>query len=235
MAVAAHVLFAFADRGGTITTVLTWSPDPDEVAKALVRAAGVLEDFGPPLRAAARVTKFDIQERFDTETDPEGDPWVPLNADYLTYKTSIGGDPRILHLWGPLETAATSFSRFKVDAKSGDMYYNATGLPFYWEFHQNGTLDEFAAETLRIIKEIARKDPEAAARARKDATTKGSGRGKNIPARPFIGVSGEAEELIFNLFDLWVADSTQLKVSSVGVMQHAPGGRFGSPVDFSNR
>jgi phage gpG-like protein len=228
MPVPAHVIGAFADKGGSVRTVLTWKPDPDEVARALVQVADYLEDLGPPLRASARIIQNDIEERFTTETAPNGDAWQELNDEYLEYKTSIGGDTRKLRLWGGLHKAATSFSRFTVDAHSGNLFYNATGLPYYWDYHQSGTRSAARAEQ---IAGIAAVQDETVARR---VGGRGAGRGKNIPARPYIGVSAEAEEVIFNVFDLWAAEGTKLVVTGAGVLQRrGPGGRIGGKFNLT--
>jgi len=228
MPIPVNIIGAFADSGGTVTT-LEWTPDPDEVEQALVEAASDLEDMSGPLRASARITMLDIQNNFDTESDPDGKKWVPLDKDYLEYKTSLGGDTRILHLWGPLERAATMFSNFVIEGEEGLLLYNTENLDAlapYWDSHQSGTETE-AGKALgfsRVTAELLGEDV---------SDMPGPGTGAAIPARPFIGVSGEAEEMIFEVFDLWVSDQIQIKISSAGIVQNAPGGRFGTPFNFS--
>lgn len=41
-------------------------------------------------------------ERFDSETAPDGRPWVPLNAEYAAWKRKFHGHDRILKLRGHL-------------------------------------------------------------------------------------------------------------------------------------
>lgn len=210
--------------GGSITTMLKWSPDPDDVEAALVSIAGHIERLEAPLRASSLVARRDIQNNFDTESDPAGVPWIPLNEKYLKWKEGQGYDNRILRMTGDLEEAATDTTAFVIDHNNGNLYYNASNLPPYWELHQSGrplgntggeSFSKSAAKVLGFADEGG-----------------GEGAGNNIPQRSFIGISAEAEEKIFNIFDIWFFEGMQVKVSSAGVLQHAPGGRFGSPVDI---
>src|SRR5258708_34276366 len=92
---------------GDIQLQITSVPDPKEIQLELERIAGNLENIHGPLVASARILADDTQQRFDTETDPDGNSWIPLDEDYLTNKLSLGYPPDILHREGTLEKTAT--------------------------------------------------------------------------------------------------------------------------------
>lgn len=226
MAIPAEAVGAFGDIGGNVNTMLRWSPDPDDVAAALVSVAGYLDNLRPPLLASRRVVQQDIQERFDTQTDPEGNAWAPLSESYLEWKASVGANTDILRLFGPLEEGATAPTTFVIDEHEGQLYFDTGNLPDYWAVHQVGT-----RTSAGVAAELSRRAAAVLGLEEEDEGT-GAGRGLNTPARPYIGVSADAEDRIFNIFDIWFFEGMQVKVSSAGVVQHSPGGRFGAPVDI---
>lgn len=224
MPIPAEAVGSFGDIGGSVNVVLRWHPDPDEVEAALLQVAGYLDNLSSPLRAARRILQDDIRERFETETDPEGHKWHELDEDYLAWKVSHGFDDRILRMTGDLYDAATAQTSFIVDSENGNVFMNTANLPPYWIVHQEGSPAGLERRGLskKKAKELGLDDDFGG----------GMGAGQNTPARPFIGVSADAEEMIFNAFDIWFYEGIQVKVSSAGIVQHSPGGRFGAPIDL---
>lgn len=201
---------------GSVSTIYKWFPDPHEVEAALVSVANYYENLASPLRASARVARLDIKNNFDTESDPTGIPWFPLNSKYSKWKESHGYDDRILRMEGHLEEAATSPDAFHWDdlGVEGELWYSTENLPKYWYVHQVGSPRDNPG--FRSFEEIQT----------------GAGKGGNIPQRAFIGLSAEAEAAIFDVFDVWFfAGASNVVVSGSGVLQkRTAGGRFGPRV-----
>lgn len=214
---------------GDIQFQIVSVPDPKDIQLELERVAGNLENVGPPLSASARILAEDTQERFDTETDPDGDPWIPLDEEYLTTKQSLGYPDDILHREGSLERAATQISAYKVVGNS--VFFDTGGLPSYGMLHQIGLGDEANVGLASRHRFRAKDDPEYARQEGGSHTNLGVGRGQALPARPFIGMSEQAEEKIWAAFDLWFDEATDVFISKTGTIQkRLPSGRFGPKV-----
>lgn len=215
----AEIVGTFADLGGSITTISAeWVPPPEEVAAEIMQVAGYLDDMSAPMRASQAIARADMQNHFDTETDPNGRPWAALDPDYLAYKTSIGANTSILNKWGDLEAEATSLSAFQVAGQ--DLFFDGGGLPDYGLLHQTGT--GTGGTRAGYISRLSRDY--------KGSTHLGVGvgRGLDLPARPFVGISAEAEEQIFEVFDLWFAAGVSIAVGPTGIVQQRVRGKFGS-------
>ncbi len=179
--------------------------------------------------AAATIAREDMQEHFDSETGPDGDHWLPLDEDYLASKQSLGYPDDILHRTGDLEHAATSPSAFKVVGDS--IFFDASGLPAYGLIHQTGS----GVENVGIASQhrYAAKFEEGYAKREGGAHSNiGIGRGNALPARPFIGMSEEAEAKVWAAFDLWFDEATSIAIHpGTGVVQQRlPSGQFGPKI-----
>lgn len=214
---------------GDIQLSITSIPDPREIQLELERIAGHLENIKEPLAASARILAEDTQERFDTETDPDGNAWIPLDEDYLTSKRSLGYPDDILHRKGDLERSATSIQYYKVIGDS--VFFDTSGLPSYGLIHQVGSGDEADVGYAAVHKYRVKDDPEYARLEGGAHTNLGIGRGKALPPRPFLGMSEEAEGKIWKAFDLWFDEATNIYIGSTGtIQQRLPSGRFGPKV-----
>jgi phage gpG-like protein len=188
--------------------------DFDKAAVALNELALYMEDVQLPLRGAARIAQDDMKARFDTEIGPDGAKWTALDIDYAKRKEHDKGfEHPILTYDRDLRDAATSSKAFTVSADS--IWYNTdvfADIP-YWRVQQEGSA------------EIAFDSPEGAAF-------------QNIPARPFIGLSKEAESRILELFDIWFSNgiekaASSYAISSSGILQERTStGRLGPKVLF---
>lgn len=217
---------SFADLGGNVTTISAeWVPPPEEVEAALMEVAGYYENISKPILAARAIAREDIKRHFDTETDPDGNPWQPLDDEYIVKKQSQGGDSRILRFGGDLEKAATSSSAFIVNDDS--LFYSADGLPFYWRWMQEGT-GPGGSRVMGISMAQDRAKSHGATSTMTSHESQGIGRGQDTPARPFIGISADAEEQILEVFDLWFAEGVSIAISGSGIVQSRVGGRFGN-------
>lgn len=205
-----------------------------QARSGLLKLAGYLEELTPPIRAAKQILKQDTQQRFDSQTTPNGENWTPLDPDYSVYKESLGhgGDP-ILTLSGRLRRQASSEDAWMVGADS--IFFNFGAVPNYGVWHQGGVGD---AENVGIA--AGMRELVDASRASGGATSSeggrkeslGIGRGKALPARPFVGASEEAELQILEVFDMWfdVGVRRTINISRAGIVSERVGGRISNQI-----
>jgi phage gpG-like protein len=199
---------------GTIT--FEWAPDPLIVAQEIETVARELDDMMAPLQAARQIAAQDIDKRFDTKTDPDGGAWAPWSAEYAA-RPPLG---TLLEATGAMRAAAGSPSAFSVTAHAGggEVFFTGAGVPEYWIFHQLGaTRHSHSKETIAFLEESG-----------------GEYIPNTLPARPFVGLSEEAEVLIVDVFDEWLGGVINLAVHpTTGFVQaRGPGGQFGRRIGF---
>jgi phage gpG-like protein len=178
--------------GGSINLYGNWVPghSPDDAAAVLMGVAGYLGAVQVPMEEAKLIAMEDTKERFDTETDPEGEPWEPLDANYQHYKVEVEGYPdMILQRTELLKDVATSAHAWLVIGPT--LVFDPFVLPKddgfnYGQFHQTGGT---GARKPRVAK-----GPQFVG---------GEARLGGVPARPFIGLSDEAVAKISAAFSLW--------------------------------
>jgi phage gpG-like protein len=126
--------------GGYVELFGDWIPyrdSPEVNADAMLRLANYYENTEIVLSELAQAGQFSIEERFETETDPDGTPWIELKDTYLQWKVQHGGPPdQILVLSGDLRTAATDPSAWRIEGDT--LYFDPSGLPSYAPYHQTG-------------------------------------------------------------------------------------------------
>lgn len=197
---------------GTIT--FEWAPDPLIVAQNIRTMADDLSNMIEPLQAARQIAAQDVQKRFDTKTDPDGKAWEPWAPSYAA-KPPIG---TLLEATGAMRAAAASPAAFDVNefGDGGEVVFTGAGLPEYWIYHQLGaSRQQHSVETREFIKQFSGTEPIA----------------NELPARPFVGLSEEAELMIVDIFDEWFAGVVSYYVGASGsVQKRLPGGRFGPKV-----
>lgn len=214
---------------GDIQLSITSVPDPKEIQLELERIAGNLENLEKPLLASARILAEDTQERFDTETDPDGDPWIPLDEEYLTSKRSLGYPDDILHRTGSLERSATQISAYRIVGNS--VFFDTSGLPSYGTLHQTGSGDEANVGLASRHRFRAATEDDYARTEGGPHSNLGVGRGQALPPRPFLGMSEAAEEKIWAAFDLWFDEATNVFIGQTGtIQQRLPSGQFGPKI-----
>lgn len=209
---AAAEVGAFA--GGTIS--FTWIPEPEVVAQELIATANRLEDRRGPLLISRSIAISDMEERFKTRTDPDGNAWPAWSPAYAPRGN------RMLDLTGAMKGAAMAPSAYPVTNES--VFFNTAGMPPYWTWHQEGTggTQVFRGGEMSPIGEIGEG---------KSLVFGGEGRGKALPPRPFVGISFEAQLKIIETFDQWFQGAITLGVSPAGkafsrYSRRGPGGRF---------
>lgn len=195
---------------GTRTSVTNINIQLDEQSRedailTLLDIADEFDDASRVMLAAESIAIEDMEEHFDQEKDPDGNPWMALTADYEKWKMSVGGIDKILQFRGPLKRAATSPDAWLVTEDA--LMFNTSVLPEYGTLHQTG----FGHESDWHYRE-------------RDGTqtqkSLGIGRGNALPSRPFIGLSVRAEERINAVFDVWFEQATSgIYIRESGVAQ----------------
>jgi len=223
-------------------------PDPELVAHELYSLANELEELIEPLTISGEITRMDIQENFDTGTDPDGESWAPWSPRYEPYALAhstgpIFGGAANLHLTGDLESAATARSNF-IATNSG-LFLNTGGFPEYWAWNHFGatrqttgsgggvTEGEVKSRAKQIlVREFKAGNKITAKAAARMAFAEFSGTGTNeLPSRPFVGLSREARAKIDAAFVAWFEGEISMAVSPTGKTfgrhsKRGPGGRF---------
>jgi phage gpG-like protein len=194
----------------------------EEAAVRLNELALYIDNVDLPLRGAKRIARDDMKDRFESETAPDGTRWFELDPTYSERKERAVGSKPILTREGALKKAATSEEAWSISGES--LFFNTSSLPEYWRVHQQGS-EGFGVTFVKIIEhtELVRTPSEG---------------DQNIPPRPFIGLSSEAEGKILELFDIWFSEglaqaSKKFAISSVGTLHaRTPQGRFGERIIF---
>lgn len=222
---------------GTVTVGMEWEPDPEVIARDLVAVANYLDDMLIPLRASQEIAQADIRNRFETESGPNGEAWAPLDEDYLKYKLSKGGPETILTWTGALKDAASSDAPYSIGPRT--LSFDMSALPVYGIFHEHGSGAEMAGAS-SIHKFRMKNDPEYRAESKSAGEGRGIGIGPGhaLPRRPFVGLSADAEQEIFIVFDEWFDAGAQWGGGSGGLGGGGGGrgargaGRFSDPTKF---
>lgn len=178
-----------------------WSPDPVVVARDIELADARLKRFRVPLNQARYVIAEDIQSHFIEQSDYHGTPWQEWSESYEARQENLG---EILQRTYALEYAASNPDNYVVISHSqsggafggGEVALVGSNLPDYWIWHEQGVPDR-----------VGPKGPNP------------------LPARPFAGLSEDAEEAIFAIFDAHV--DRALTGTLVTGQPQVAGGRFG--------
>jgi hypothetical protein len=116
-----------------------------------------------------------------------------------------------------MHDAAVSDSAYPIDGH--DLMFDSSGLPFYWIFHETGRSSNISG-----MAEFARKAAELGMHVDESA-------GGGMPARPFVGVSFEAQLQIVEVFDAWFEGGIAGFYTGGGSIQtRLPSGRFGPAI-----
>lgn len=190
-------------------------PEPEIVAQQLFSLAQELEELQEPMMLAGEITRMDIQENFQTGTDPSGQAWEAWSQSYepwaLTHSSGpIFGDRANLQLTGELRSSIGSPSAF-LPTNEG-LFLDTSGLPEYWAWNNFGAYDrQSASRGEDVFGAISTNNP--------------------LPERPFVGISPEAAAKIDAAFAAWFNKEIAVAMSGRGTpfARHAkrgPGGRF---------
>jgi phage gpG-like protein len=179
--------------GGTIS--FDWAPNPAIVAAKLDIAAARLEHMAEPLGLSREVAIADVEERFATETAPDGSAWTPWATSYAERTTASS----ILTLTGAMRDAVTSRGAWPIDGN--DLFFSGSGAPERWAWHQSGAVRSRGVSEADIQ---ATKEMHARGLFGEGITAE-QVYGNVLPARPFIGLSEDAKFQVIDIFDAWVA------------------------------
>jgi phage gpG-like protein len=235
----------------------TWEPSATETQLALLALADYVGRPLLPLTNSRTVIEEDLQKRFNTETDPGGTAWEPLDPDYAAYKSTqsvatLGDSPSddyILRLKGDMYEDLFNEGSWYID--EDQLIFDASTLPEYAEYHQTGRGDPGNVKAAHKARMTVRAERFAAggragpgefgapigavrgAHIERSLLNPGGGRGHALPARPFIGISEEAIDKIVLIFSRWLNRGTggivreQPRVSAVSVFTHTRGPHAG--------
>lgn len=193
MASSSRVAGVFDLGDGEHFVVAEWFPDPREIEIEMLKMASRFDDWAVPLQAAREVMIESTRIHFETESDPYGDKWQPLDEDYRKSKVDRGKPDRILVLEGDLERAATSEQAWFVSQDA--IFFDTSVLPPYGPIHQEGTTEGEKAAKLQAsiekpVSQFTQQDFENISKG---------GHGLNIPQRMFVGAGvddiAEIEEI----------------------------------------
>ncbi len=204
--------------GGTLT--IEWAPHKDEplrVAAALDEAAAYMENMYPVLAASRQAVAADVREHFaagegstgswpplagGTYEDPEFE-FVPGQGHVQTKPGGYSGKDATLVKTGAGKAVATSIRSYAIaiDPDGGTITFDATP-PDFMLAHNQGLPDR--------------------------ETHGGFFEGPNpLPQREWLWLSETAGEIIFELFEQFVADAAGIVISGQGgAVLRGPGGMF---------
>lgn len=243
---------SFGSLTGEVITyggVYEWTPPdgPRETAQALLQVADYVDNVRVPLIEALAIARGDTEHRFESETDPDGQEWYPLDEDYLTTKINEGYPETILTRRGDL-SAAAPHGWVLIE---NTLVYDPSVLPTdesgrsYGLMHQTGSGDAEnvgrAGENrdyFRFLRQNNQRREEHEGRSGHESLD--IGRGNALPARPWIGLTEEAIDAIALAFDEWFAQAPTVfeerffnpNVGRTFVAVRGPGGRFAKGSHF---
>lgn len=177
---------------------LTFTVD-DAQARAMLARLGEsgTEDLMPRL---GEYLQRSTQERFKTQTAPDGTPWAPLQARYAQRKKYAKGKILTLrgHLRGGIHHQVTGATEVEVGSNTK-----------YAAIHQlGGSIDQNAQSRQVRYRSVAGRVLFAGKKHTRGVTERWVTRGAytvDIPARPFLGISNEDEREIRSIISHWVA------------------------------
>ena len=171
--------------GSAALVEFEWFPDPVVFQAKIFAVAEALEDRTVPIIYARQKVQADIQERFKTETAPDGTPWDDWAQSYEPYAEAFP-NVGILRQTDELYEMATASSAFIVS--SDTLFYDSGHMPERGIWHQEG----------------------------RPARTTSEGFSNPLKARPFLGLSDDAEVAIYAFFQDWFDRALDLYVTVRG-------------------
>lgn len=194
-----------------------WASDPILAAEEMNGAAGRLMNFAEPLAAAREVVVRDIREHFEKQEDPNHHPWAEWSVSYrdrasrenvailqkrVGWHSSNRSGQRLID---------ASTSRRSYHVSGHELFADTAAWPDYWEVHQQGASHSpFNRETKTALEELG-----------VDVVA------TETPARPFLGISEEAEFAIYDILDEFVDGAMLFTHPITGATQRrGPGGQF---------
>jgi hypothetical protein len=226
-------------------------PDPDVVAHQMFSLASELEELNEPMLLAGEIVRADMVENFETGSGPDGISWAPWSPNYESYALAHSSGPVFggaanLHLTGALVGAVSSPSSY-IPTNQG-LFLDVSSWPEYWAWNNFGATRSVAGggftedDVIARARQIAIREH----RAGNKITGKGAlglaraefGSGMNeLPMRPFVGISAEAQAKLDASFIAWFEGSIAIAVSTRGkpMGRHAKRYPKGTPGGLGGR
>jgi len=117
---------------------IEWTPDPIVFGRAILEVDKALNNTIVPMEWAAREMQMDIQERFETETDPDNQPWTDWSENYEEFAHNY---PNIGILTQSAELAQAVTSDEAIIVNSHTVFFNENVMPERGYWHQYGAPD----------------------------------------------------------------------------------------------
>lgn len=189
-------IFPIGDTGEEFV-VAEWVPDPDIVAAELFKLADDTENWAEPLAETRAALIYDTELHFETQSDPYGRQWTPLEENYLKDKLAAGYPDEILTRDSILRKAATSQEAWMITER--DIIFRTEVLPFYGPYHQTGTISGAAQSAIHKLRGGGLLTAEEVTASFAEA-----GSGRNLPQRMFIGADEDTIAEIEGIFVAWL-------------------------------
>jgi len=186
-----------------------WRPDPIVIAEELNTAADALTSFAPALAGAREVVLRDIRSNFEGKHDPGGSPWRRWSWNYrdVGERTNVGG---LLVQTGNMMRAV--LNRLSWQVTGHELFANTAEWRVpnrrgdsndRWLWHQEGLDNRMLAGTEGLKATLGA-----------EGITDLEGVGENpLPRRSFIGVSEDAEFVIFDIMDEFVDNAFEVVIN----------------------
>jgi len=192
--------------GGVIE--FDWVPDPIVFSEKILAVKDALEDRTVPLILSQVILQQDIEENFAGEHDPEGQEWAPWSSGFHT--DSEGRTVRSVYE-DPATGRVTSLRGYAENLPPGH-----SGMILNWR----GILKEAATSDAAFVQVSGQSVNDDSLffdthglppywEYHQEGTEK-------MPQRRFLGMSGEAEIQILEVFDEWFQGIVEMAVSSKG-------------------
>jgi phage gpG-like protein len=159
----------------------------DELRAALLRVANNVESVQVPLLEAREIARKDTDEHFKNLESPEGEPWALNTKEWFDRKVNNAYNPDPLHMTGALAEAAPD----AWEVVGSTLIFNDKRLPDNLGDNY-GVINHFGREA----------DPVTVAFLRAAGSAQVAP--ERLPARPFIGLSGDAQDEIEAVFVTWL-------------------------------
>lgn len=174
--------FTILDNGETLITG-EWMPPPEDLAARLVALANSYDNILSLMEGFREIARESTALHFETESDPQGQKWVPLTADWLADARKQGSafPTAILRMTGAGEKAATSEEAYIIT--ENEIFFNPSAVPEYMIYHQFGSVDPAVESGLRKLDEKQQLTPEEA------RAVAAYGRGRDLPQREWLGLT----------------------------------------------
>jgi hypothetical protein len=181
-----------------------WVPDPIVIAERVMRIRDDLEDRTIPLAVSKGIVGRDIEQNFEGEHDPEGNPWAPWSSAYHPKGHPEAGQ-RKMGYYDP----AKDRSYVEKKGYAENLPPGHSGKILNWR----GILKEAATSESSFLQVSGRSVNDdslffdtSELPLYWDYHQYGT---VNVPERRFLGLSGEAEILILEEFEKWFIDTLE--------------------------